>query len=253
MRTLSPFFALSLFGCGLTPLTDFLPEESSDEIVSLGGLEASSSSIDFGIVQANSTEYYDLVLTNRSDDILVIAETLMEGDSAFVIDTLTTLPVELEPEFSEIVTLAFTPADSLDYSGNLWIQLDGLDDTLSIELMGSGSTEAGNFDDASSISLSSNSIDFGEVNTFSEHLELVTITNDGDDDVLVRNITASDAYYSYTGDIVPPTVMSSGSSKSFYVAFYPQSEGEFPATITVETDINDGTDFDIAVSGRCRT
>ena len=75
------------------------------------------------------------------------------------------------------------------------------------------------------------------------------MTTDSDADVLIRNITSDDGYFSYSGDLVPPTVMSAGSSKSFYVEFYPLTEGTFSTNITVETDINDGTDFTISASG----
>ena len=87
-----------------------------NEVLNVGGLEASSASIDFGSVSTGNTEYYDLVLTNTPDSPLIVAEALVEGDLA-VIDTITSLPAQLDPDFSEIVTLSFTPTDDGDYIG----------------------------------------------------------------------------------------------------------------------------------------
>jgi len=249
MRFLPFLVGTSLLGCGLTPLVEGTEAEIEDEIATLNGLEASSASIDFGTVEPGNTELHDLVLTNTSADILVIADALIDGDGVFLIDTITALPAELEPDLSKIISLSFSPSDELDYGASLVIQLEGVDELMSIELIGVGEEVTEEVESDASISVDMSSIDFGEVDTWSENFELVTITNDGSDDVLIRNLTSSDSYYSYSGDLVPPNVMSSGSSKSFYVVFAPQAEGSFPASFTVETDINTGTDFEIALNG----
>ena len=251
MRAVWFSMVLPLAGCGLSPLAPGLDEAESTTGLTEYGLTASSSLVDFGTVEPGATEFQDLVLTNTSDDILVLAEVLIDGDSAFLLDTITTLPAELEPGSSEILTLSFSPSDELDYSGGLLIQIADVDESFGVELLGSGGTEVDseNPDTDPQLEIDITSIDFGEVETWTENLELVTIQNLGEEDVLIRNLTFTDPSYGYSGDLVPPTVMSSGTSKSFYVVFNPQAEGEYPASLSIETDINDGTTYDVSLYG----
>ena len=72
---------------------------------------------------------------------MTIAEALVEGDSAFVIDTITSLPAQLDPDFSEIVTLSFTPTDDGDYIGTFSLDLADSVDSLVIALSGAGGDE----------------------------------------------------------------------------------------------------------------
>ncbi len=250
MRTVSILSLLYLSGCGLTPLAGNLVVDEGAELPNLGGLEASSGIIDFGTVEPDNIEFQDLVLTNTSVDTLVIADAFVDGDTSFLIDTMTLLPTEIEPGLSEIITLSFSPSDELDYSADLNIQLEDASDLMQIEMLGSGDiSEDSDTGTDSSLIIDTVSIDFGEVNTYSSTMEQVTITNSGEDDVLIRNVTSTDSSYGYSGDLVPPTVMSGGSSKSFFIVFEPMTEGDFPASITIETDINEGTNFEFEVNG----
>ena len=125
MRLTSVLFPMALLGCGLDQLTDDAATTLDNEILTVGGLEASNSIVDFGSVSTGNTEYYDLVLTNTSDSPLTIAEALVDGDSAFVIDTITLLPAELDPDFSEIVTLSL-PSDAVihrKFSEHRWLTI----------------------------------------------------------------------------------------------------------------------------------
>ena len=142
MRLTSILFPMVLIGCGLDQLVEESETTLDNEVLNVGGLEASSASIDFGSVSTGNTEYYDLVLTNTSDSPLTIAEALVEGDSAFVIDTITSLPAQLDPDFSEIVTLSFTPTDDGDYIGTFSLDLADSVDSLVIALSGAGGDES---------------------------------------------------------------------------------------------------------------
>jgi len=129
------------------------------------------------------------------------------------------------------------------------LSLSNYENDVLVSLIGSGDSAGEVVGTDGGISIDTTGIDFGEVDTGSETLELITITNEMADDVLIRNLTFSDASYSYTGDLVPPTVMTSGASKSFYVVFGPSAEGSYPGTLTIETDIDGGTDYDVSLDG----
>ena len=64
MRLTSILFPMVLIGCGLDQLVEESETTLDNEVLNVGGLEASSASIDFGSVSTGNTEYYDLVLTN---------------------------------------------------------------------------------------------------------------------------------------------------------------------------------------------
>ncbi len=249
-------------GCGLQPLggddKGSASEDTGYDEVSIGGLVATPANLDFGDVGIAETATLDVLLSNSGEEALMVQEPLVTGDFGFEVDiTSLTFPLELDVDSEQALMLTFSPVDTVDYTGELILRVDGLDDNAVIPLSGVGSDDVGGGDDGgddgggtgSGLDFSTTSISFGVIDIGDVAAEPVTITNNTGSDLLITDVVSSDSTVTISGDITPPQVLSDGASKSMNVAFAPSQETVTNATVTVTTDSEAALETEINVSG----
>lgn len=238
---------LLLLGCiGLTPVGKDVSSGDDSGSVTVGGLEVDASAIDFGDVELGQSVDRDLVLTNTGDGPLGV-EIGITGD-AFEVST-----GSLTIDTDEILLVTFSPATEGPYEGSLDLALDS-GDTLSLPLSGNGVEEGGGDTDEPStggpdIRVTPTSHDFGNVDVNDSSTTTFTVTNDGDEDLLVSDIVSSNRAFTTGGSLSPPQVISPGSTRLVDVTFTPTADTAYSGTITLVSDDPDTPELAIAVEG----
>jgi len=231
-------------------------EDTGSDEVSIGGLVATPASLDFGDVGIAETATLDVLLSNSGEEALIVQEPLVTGDFGFEVDiTALTFPLELDVDSEQALMLTFSPVDTADYTGELILRVDGLDDNAVIPLTGVGSDDVGGDDGGddggtdNGLDFSTTAISFGVIDIGDVAAEPVTITNNTGSDLLITDVVSSDSTVTVSGDITPPQVLSDGDSKTMHVAFAPSQETVTNATVTVTTDAEAAPETEITVSG----
>ncbi|MDP2312108.1 MAG: choice-of-anchor D domain-containing protein [Pseudomonadota bacterium] len=207
----------------------------------VGGLEIDASSIAFGTVELGGTVERDLVLTNTGATPLEVALEL-DGD-AF---ELSTAAVQVETD--AVVTLTFAPATEGPYEGTLSVTVDG-GDTLAIPLTGTGEAPDEPEGPVGNISITPTRYNFGQVDVDTTTTTTFTVSNTGDEDVLISDVVTSAGVWTTGGTLSPPQVLSPGSNKLLEVSFTPGAETTYTGTVTIESDDPDSPTVDIEVEG----
>lgn len=240
-------FALS--ACGL----DNLPPPGADTaledvVVEYGDLSISTATVDFGYVEVGSWGEETLVLSNDGDTPIELMNATL-GDAAFSVDTITgTIGAGEEL----VLTLSFEPTTSTDYSDALAIETDNPDaDLVYVDVVGTailedtGSTEGGSYLDVSWVSH-----DFGEVDINKGAEADLTLTNTGDEALLITDFVPSDdTIVDWGREFTLPYVLDVGGTKDVTVLFTPQDEQAYNETLTVTSDANNDAAIDLAIIG----
>ena len=228
---------LVLPACGLEPGTD-TPEEGP---ISLGALTLSQESVDFGQVSPNDSGVVTLTLSNTGEIPLGILDAQIDTSFFLVEDAANMLPSEIEAGGELDMNLVFTPDREMDFEGTLTIVTDSVDASeVAVNLTGSGAEveDTGDTDGPADgqLSLSTTSIDFGEVPMNNETSESLDITNTGDEDVLIINVQTSGDAFSYGGELALPYVLGAGETRTVSAVAYPTSIGSFAGSMTISSD-----------------
>ncbi len=263
-----------LGGCGLDPLklgndTNGGPGTEDDGAVMLGDLRISPATLDFGSQSLSSAGELVLVVEQTGDDPVVFRRTQLEGDSAFEITDQTALPIEMAKGDEVLITVAFSPDESVEFSGELILDLASLDEPYAVPLtgLGEGATGGGDGggdggggdgggdggDGSDTMGISPASADFGPVDVGSSGLTEVRLTNNFGEDVLLQDISISPAEFGWVrgGDVNLPQIFSAGASKSLPLQFVPSNVQTYTGTATLEVRLaNDSVVYeDISLSG----
>lgn len=241
---------LLLLACvGLELLPGKATDASADDSATVGGLDIDATAVDFGAVAVGASLDRELLLTNTGDTpVPVVLE--ISGD-AFDLSTAT-----VRVETDSIVTLTFAPRTEGPYDGVLTVVVDQ-EGTLDIPLSGTGGTEGDDDTDTDTdepapggnISATPTRYDFGGVDVDDTVTTTFTVSNTGDDDLLISDVVTSAGAWTTGGTLSPPQVLSPGSNKLLEVSFTPGTETRFTGTITVKSDDADTPNLDIAVEG----
>ncbi len=228
---------LVLPACGLEPGTD-TPEEGP---ISFGALTLSQESVDFGQVSPNDSGVVTLTLSNTGEIPLGILDAQIDTSFFLVEDAANMLPSEIEAGGELDMNLVFTPDREMDFEGTLTIVTDSVDASeVAVNLTGSGAEveDTGDTDGPADgqLSLSTTSIDFGEVPMNNETSESLDITNTGDEDVLIINVQTSGDAFSYGGELALPYVLGAGETRTVSAVAYPTSIGSFAGSMTISSD-----------------
>lgn len=243
---------LLLLGCiGLAPVGKDVSGGDDSGSATVGSLEIDASAIDFGDVELGQSVDRDLVLTNTGDGAIGV-EIGITGD-AFEVST-----GSLSIETDEILLVTFSPATEGPYEGTLDLALDS-GDTLSLPLTGNGVEEGGggggdtDTDEPSTggpdIRATPTSHDFGNVDVDESSTTTFTVTNNGDEDLLISDVVSSNRAFTTGGTLSPPQVLSPGSTKLVDVTFTPTADTAYSGTITLVSDDPDTPELAISVEG----
>ena len=254
MRLVPLLLTSTLSGCsGLRPVGDtkITLDDSGSSGVSFGSLYVSPGALEFGEVALDDQVALDVVLTNTGQATLTITDTLVTGDSNFSLESVVSLPAELTAGADTVITVGFSPAAEVDYTGTLRLEVDGVDEQATVTLTGTGSSavgeegggEEGGGEEGGGegggdggLELSVTSIDFGVVDVMDGASELVTITNSAEDDILVTDFVSTSSVFSVSADWSTPAVISPGLSRTISVDFWPTDEVTSSGTIVMETN-----------------
>jgi hypothetical protein len=173
----------------------------------------------------------------------------VNGD-AFALDT-----AAVRVETDAIVFVTFAPRTDGPYDGTLTIATDG--DTLDIPLTGIGG-EADTDTDADTdteggpgpnISVTPMRYDFDRVDIDGTETTTFTVSNTGDEDLLISDVVSSAGVWTTGGTLSPPQVLSPGANKLLEVTFAPTAETAYNGTITIESDDPDHPSLELTVEG----
>ena len=189
--------------------------------VTPGQLAANPTSLSFGSIATGSSSTLSETLTNVGGYALTISQ-ITESGSGFSFAGINP-PVTLGATQSVTFNVTFAPQVGGNFSGNLVVNSNGSNPTLSIPLSGTGAAPG-------QLAVSPSTIDFGNVVVGTTLSKAATLTASGGP-VTVSSATVSQSEFSLTGIPLPVTIPA-GYSLSFSVVFAPQTSGTASANIT---------------------
>ncbi|MBM4364871.1 MAG: choice-of-anchor D domain-containing protein [Deltaproteobacteria bacterium] len=215
----------------------------------VGGLEVSSTLIDFGEVQPGDLREESLTLSNDGSAVVQV-EAALEGE-AFSVDLSS---LDVGPGKSEVLTLSFEPGAEGEYAGVLALSTG--DDELDVALAGSASDDApddsgggGGSGPAGDISVDPTSLSFSTLTVGDTEMQSLTVRNVGDDVLTVIDFATSDSAFTTRGNLDPGDTIDPGDERTLEVYFEPSAAGLYSAKLTLESDDPDERNLDVALSG----
>ena len=188
-------------------------------------IQVNPTSITFGNVVAGSNVSQALIISNTGTATLTITQITVNG--ATFTTSGYTLPVSVSAGQQTTITVSFLPTAVGAVSGNLSIVSNAPTSPTSVGLSGSGI--AATF----TLGMNPTSLDFGNVTTgTSSPTQNVTITNTGNSNVTISQITVSGAGYSMTGGSTPVTLTPS-QNLVLGVQFSPTATGPVSGAISI--------------------
>jgi len=241
-------FALSACGLDNLPPPDGEGQDTN-EPVTYGSLELSGSTVDFGYVDVGSWGDETLVLSNTGDDPIELLNATL-GNPVFSIDAVTGT---IDGGGELVLTLTFEPSSSTDYTDSLALETDDPDaGVVYVDVVGTAvpQDDTGNGDGGSYLDVSWVSHDFGEVDIKKGDSVALTLTNTGDEALLVTDFVASDdSIVGWGEEFTLPYVIDVGSTKDVTVTFTPTEEKTYNETLTVTSDANNDAAVDLSIVG----
>lgn len=237
---------LVLPACGLDPVTG--PTDDPGP-VSFGALTLSLETIDFGDVAPDDSGVAALTLTNTGEIPLNILDAQIDTSFFLVEDAANMLPAEIAAGGELSMNIVFTPDREMDFEGTLTIVTDSVDASeVYVDLVGSGvaGVDTGG-SSGGQLSLSVTSVDFGDAEVGEITASPLSITNSGDEDVLIINLQGSSSEWGYGGELALPYVLGAGQTRDVTLTVEPTAEAPLSGTITLLSDAVDG-DIEIPVT-----
>ena len=201
----------------------------------------SPTPINFGNDVVGVKSSLPLIIKNAGTATLTITQVTETGSAAFTVTGLS-LPLSVNAGQQTTITVAFLPTAVGTVSGNLSIVSNAPSSPNSVALNGTGIAAT------LTLSISPTSLNFGNVTTgTSSPTQNVTITNTGNSNVAISQISLTGAGYSMTGGSAPVT-LSPSQSITLVVQFSPTTVGAPSASITVVSNAT-GSPATISLSG----
>ena len=185
------------------------------------GFSINPPSLDFGNVVVGSNSTLQATVNNTGTSDLVISNiTSSDGQFTFLPNTF---PITIGTGLSQIFDVTFAPTSTGLQSANLTITHNASGSPLTYLIQGIGI--------APSFSISPPSLNFGNVAVGFNSTLQVTVNNTGTFDLIISNITSSDAQFTFSPDIFPITI-TAGDSQIFDITFTPTSIGTITTDLT---------------------
>lgn len=203
-------------------------------------IRVNPTSIGFGNVVVGAKLSQSLIISNTGTATLTITQINVTG--ATLSASGYALPLNINAGQQATVTVAFLPASVGAVSGNLSIVSSAPTSPTSVGLSGSGIAATLTF------GINPTSLSFGDVSTdTTSATQNVTITNTGNSNVAVSQITVSGAGYTVTGGGTPVT-LSPSQNLVLGVQFSPASAGSVAGSISIVSNAK-GSPATITLSG----
>jgi hypothetical protein len=204
------------------------------------GIQVSSTSINFGNAVVGNNLSQALIITNNGTATLSISQVTPSG-SAFSVSGFA-LPLNVNAGQQTTITVAFAPTAVGAASGGISIVSNAPTSPTSVALSGTGVSAS------LTLSVTPTSLSFGNVSTgTSSASQNVTITNTGNTNVTISQLTVSGAGFSATGGNTPVTLLPS-QKLILAVQFSPTANGSVNGSISIVSNAT-GSPATVTLSG----
>ncbi|MCW9013180.1 MAG: choice-of-anchor D domain-containing protein [Gammaproteobacteria bacterium] len=213
--------------------------------------------VNFGSVTEFTAESETITVTNTGTADLTIGQ-IAQIDSlvnpfAFLLDTCSGLV--LQPSTYCTINVSFYPTSSTSFSDSFDIPSDDADESpVTINLSGQGVGMA-----VPDITVTSTAspftnylISFGNIVEFESAFETITLTNDGNADLLIGNIANNNALaapFSTSNDGCSGQSIAPSTSCSFRILFEPTFANDFSDNFDIPSDDPDETIITVSITG----
>jgi hypothetical protein len=205
------------------------------------GIQVSSTSLNFGNAVVGSTLSQVLIITNTGTATLRITQVTETGSAFFSVSGFS-LPLNVNAGQQTTITVAFLPTSVGAVSGNIAIVSNAPTSPTSVGLSGTGIAAT------RTLNISPTSLSFGNITTgTSSAPQTVTITNTGNSNVTISQISVSGAGYSITGGGAPVT-LSPSQTLTLTASFSPTVIGSVNGSISIVSNAN-GSPASVSLSG----
>ncbi len=197
-------------------------------------LSVSPASLDFGEVTVGTGGSQAVTLSNAGAADLTISNIVAPNPPFSVASATCSEGATLAPGKSCGITVSFTPAQTGSASDILRVETDGGNDDTA--LTGNGIAAP-----APAIAVDADTVDFGTVTIGDSAQQTVTVSNDGDADLILDTISTPNTPFALpagddgcSGTTLPPSEQC-----EFTLGFAPTTGGSFSGTVTVPSNDSD--------------
>ena len=203
------------------------------------GITLTPTSANFGSVTVGTTNSQTIQVSNPGNGVLTITQANLTG-SGFSTTGLT-LPLSINPGLSSTFNAQYQPAAAGSASGSITFVSNAATSPSVVTLTGTGvaATEI--------LTLSTNTVSFGNVTNGTSSTQTVTVTNAGNSNVQISAITVSGTGFTLSGASVPVT-LTPLQKLTFSVIFSPTATGSASGSVTVTSNAT-GSPAAITLSG----
>jgi Abnormal spindle-like microcephaly-assoc'd, ASPM-SPD-2-Hydin len=202
-------------------------------------LSITPPSASFGDVTIGSPASQTFQLQNSGTGTLTVSQVGVSG-AGFTLGSLG-LPITLSSGQTSNFNVQFNPAAAGAVTGSVSVVSNAPNSPATIGLSGTGVAAT------QTLTFSSTSLAFGNVNAGSTATQNVTLTNSGNSSVTISQISASGSGFSLTGAGTPVT-LTAGQNLTFGVIFNPSAAGSDTGSVTVTSNAS-GSPKSITLSG----
>jgi hypothetical protein len=207
--------------------------QGTSTVVAVGGtgLQAAigltPSSANFGSVPVGSTNSQTIQIGNTGNGVLTITQASVTG-SGFSTTGLT-LPLSINPGRSSTFNAQYQPSAVGAASGSISLVSNAATSPIMVTLtaIGVAATQI--------LSLSTNAVSFGSLDTGTNSTQTVSVTNTGNTNVQISQFTVGGAGYSLSGATAPVTLTPS-QGMTFNIIFSPTVAGSVSGTVTITSN-----------------
>jgi len=192
-------------------------------------LEFSPASLDFGNVLPNATADLTLTIKNNGDSQLEI-NSIAPTDGPYVVTA--TIPMYIDPQQQQSITVTFQPTEEGDFFFTLEIQSNSPGAPHYVPL--NGASYGGGGATGPGIAVDKMDLDFGNVTAGGSATMTVNISNPGDADLHVTDISITDAG-NFTADPTAATIAPQG-SQAVNVTFHPTADDDSYSSLEIYSD-----------------
>jgi Abnormal spindle-like microcephaly-assoc'd, ASPM-SPD-2-Hydin/HYDIN/CFA65/VesB-like, Ig-like domain/Cep192 domain 4 len=211
------------------------------------GLEAlgsaSPTSVAFGSVVVGSNNSQVVSLKNTGNSTLSFSQVSVTG-SGFSVSGLTTSST-IAAGGTLNFNAVFAPASASSSNGSITLSTNGSPAQITISLAGTGAAAT------RSLSVSSSSLSFGNVQVGNSGSLTTKFTNTGNSNVTISGVTVTGAAYGATG-ITSGLILSPNQAATLTVQFTPTALGSDPGSVSVASDATNSP-ATIALAGESHT
>ena len=208
------------------PTTDRYNLSICEVLAGTSTLAASASSLNFGSVTDGTTATLPLTIKSTGTAPVAISSDSITG-TGFSISS-PTLPATLTPGQSMTLQVSFHPTVASAASGTLNISSNSsAGSTSKVSLSGTGVL--------SQLSMSANSLAFGNVDLKTTSTQTLTLTASGTAAVIIDSANLTGSGFSMTGTKLPVT-LNSGQTATFQVSFDPSAAGSVTGSVSIASN-----------------